>query len=682
MSSLIRENFSFISYVHFSFHVRNALLGKWSKALIYCENTERYLTRLTSVSVLGLSTHSLAIAYGLLGMHDRAHALFTSLMHTEGKSSAFSIFRELNPFYNELYAKRSELAIAGKERELEVSLNAMQHLDETDNEKQKQRKREREREKEVEGQSKQQSVSEGCVDRTEHVHMLDSTSEVSHNITAAPHTVAIEDRAFDESVDSSLGIIRSLHIEVNEKKHIRTPSFSSVVEAIIKKIRANKLIAKVMKEKRAVKRNSVTATATETETEEVNGLGDNGVCEGAPSAASIPKTPEAQGTISFQLSLMTGRGMDSVKAELCMLNALIAMNGGDVSSNLNTTSKVLSIEEHCEDGLRCIANIFEDSNHNQISYYANTCDQVHSYIVEARLYTILATLCPASPAQPSSSSPQNADIYRSNDLNDLQTATAHTSSHTSPSSSSPKMKHDREYYIQKAKAAMKKCEALGRTLDAPGVLFTTGFQMAVMGIDVERGKSILSESIDIIECEADKIALEKEKEIEKEERGKEIESEEERGKEIKRDEECEEDSVTEGEKLEKTLDDEKQSKEQNRFMYNRKESYDCFLEEEENVEKEEEEEEEGEVTIGIRNVFAILTETETETVKVKETAQHSKNRPPKTVTEIPNYTKKETKPSNKKIDDFKYLKKNSTSFEMSLIPIVCDARRLLEDYKK
>jgi hypothetical protein len=612
------------------------------------------------VSVLGLSTHSLAIAYGLLGMHDRAHALFTSLMHTEGKSSAFSIFRELNPFYNELYAKRSELAIAGNERESQVSLDAMQHMDETDNEKQREKERERE------GQFEQPSISKGSFDRTEHIH--DSTSEVSHNITAAPHTVAVEDRAFDESVDSSLGIIRSLHIEVHEKKHIRTPSFSSVVDAIIKKIRANKLIAKVMKEKRAVKRNSVTASASE----EVNGLGDNGVCEGAPSAASIPKTPEAQGTISFQLSLMTGRGMDSVKAELCMLNALIAMNGRDVSSNLNTTSKVLSTEEHCEDGLRCIANIFEDSNHNQISYYANTCDQVHSYLVEARLYTILATLSPASPAspaQPSFSSTQNVDIYRSNELYDLQSATAHTSS----SSSSPKMKHDRKYYIQKAKAAMKKCEALGRTLDAPGVLFTTGFQMAVMGLDVERGKAILSESIDIIECEADKVVLEKEEE----EREKEIE----RKKEIESDKECKENSVTEGEKLEKILDDEKQSKGQNRFMYSRKKSNDCFLEEEDN-----EVEEEGEVTIGIRNVFAILTETERkrerETVKVKETAQNSKNQPPETVTEITNYTKKETKSSNKKIDDFKCSKNNSASFEMSLIPIVSDARRLLEDYKK
>ena len=624
------------------------------------------------MSVLGLSTHSLAIAYGLLGMHDRAHALFTSLMHTEGKSSAFSIFRELNPFYDELYAKRSELAIAKKERELQVSLNAMQHLDVTDNDKQKEREKkmevekEREREKEKEGQSKKQSVSEGGVDRQENTHMQDSTSEVSHNITPAPHTVAVEDRAFDKSVDSSLGIIRSLHIEVNEKKHIRSPSFSSVVEAIIKKIRANKLIAKVMKEKRAVKRFSTS--------EEVNSLGDNGVCEGTPSAASLPKTPEAQGTISFQLSLMTGRGMDSVKAELCMLNALIAINGGEVSSNLNTTSKVLSIEEHCEDGLRCIANIFEDTNHNQISYYANTCDQVHSYIVEARLYAILATLSPetpASPAQPTISSPQNVNMYRSNELNELQAVTAHTPS------SSPKRKHGRQYYIQKAKAAMKKCEALGRTLDAPGVLFTTGFQMAVMGLDVDRGKSILSESIDIID-QADKIVLGKEKEIKKER-----ESEEESDKDF-------EENGVRRERLEKTLLDEIQSKEQNRFMWSRNGSYDCVLEgqykDEYVYEAEEEEADEGEITIGIRNVFAILTEIETgkETVKVKvkRTARKSKNQPPQTVTEIPNNTKKETKPSNKKIDDFKYLKEKSASFEMSLIPIVSDARRLLEDCKK
>ena len=594
-----------------SFHTRNALLGKWSKALIYCENTERYLTRLTSVSVLGLSTHSLAIAYGLLGMHDRAHALFTSLMYTEGKSSAFSIFRELNPFYNELYAKRQELAVAGSYKELQQMLDSFNYQNAIDKQKQAE---EKERERQL-----------------SHVEVQVLVSEKTSNNTTLLQTVTAEDTVTDEIKGISLGIIQGLQEEIDGKQNIVTPSFSSVVEAIIKKIRAKKLIAKAIKEKQAVKLNSVLDKA--------NGLSENGVCEGAPCASAIPKTPEAQGTISFQLSLMTGRGMDSVKAELCMLNALIAISGGEVSSNLNNTSKVLTIEEHCEDGLRCISNIFEDSNHSQISYYANTCDQVHSYIVEARLYAILATLAPAPAPAPAptptpslpSSNQQNVDTWRSNQLNDVPAAV-----HTLPL----KTKHGRQYYIHKAIAAMKKCEALGRALDAPGVLFTTGIQMVIMGLDVDRGKSILSESIEIIEYEAEKAVIEKDRR-----------------------------------KLEETMLDEKQLKEQNQYIYNGEEFYDPVMDEEDN-------EDEGELTNGIRNVFDILTETEVAETVIN-TAINSKNQDTDPVTKIPNYTaKNETKSTKKKNGDFKYLKKNSTSFETSQIPIVSDARDYLKDYKK
>ena len=650
-----------------SCNARNALLGKWSKALTYCENTERYLTRLTSVSVLGLSTHSLAIAYGLLGMHDRAHALFTSLMETEGRSSAFSIFRDLNPFYNELYAKRSELAIAGREEDLQRAINSFtsNYEDEDEDENDRQRPTPL-------PLSQERIFSPEKVEAQELVLELEKTS--TQNVTA-------DNTASNEKKGVSHGIIRGLQVEEDRKKDVHPTTFSSVVEAIIKKIRANKLIARVMQEKQAVKLYGATVEEVVAEGEgEGSGLCVNGVCEGAPCAASIPKTPEAQGTISFQLSLMTGRGMDSVKAELCMLNALIALGGGTVSSNLNTTSEILTIEEHCEDGLRCISNIFEDSNHSQISYYAHTCDQVHSYIVEARLYTILATLAPTSHALHRSNQ-QDVDMDLSR-LNQPQpqphdvavtvagnTSIGKTKTETRHDKDNDKIK-DKQYYVRKAVAAMKKCEALGRTLDAPGVLFTTGIQMAVMGLDIERGKSILSESIDIIEYQADKTDLDNDRKI--------FSNDSTKHNEIQ--------SQSQSQSI-----DEKQI--QSVCHQEEKEIHGFIIDEEdEEDEDDDNEEDEGEVTVGISDVFDILTETKMEPDTDTESTIHSSSSITNQdlnnvrIEEEHNYTtnttKKELKPSNKKMDDFKYLKKKSSSFEISQIPIVSYAREILKDYKK
>lgn len=676
-----------------SCYARNALLGKWSKALTYCENTERYLTRLTSVSVLGLSTHSLAIAYGLLGMHDRAHALFTSLMETEGKSSAFSIFRELNPFYNELYAKRSELAIAGREEELQLAIDSFTSTSSYQDEDEDESDRQRLPPLPPLPLSQEQAHNPEKVEAKEHVLELEKTS--AQNVTA-------DNTASDEKKGVSHGIIRGLQVEKDRKKDVHTISFSSVVEAVIKKIRANKLVASVMKEKQAVKLNNATkeeGVAEGVGVGEGSGLGVNGVCEGAPCAASIPKTPEAQGTISFQLSLMTGRGMDSVKAELCMLNALIALGGGTVSSNLNNTSKVLTIEEHCEDGLRCISNIFEDSNHSQISYYAHTCDQVHSYIVEARLYTILATLAPSSHAHALHHSNQqdvDVDVRQVNlpqtqpQPHDAPVAVAgntslaktktETETETRPDKDKDKVK-DKQYYVRKAIAAMKKCEALGRTLDAPGVLFTTGIQMAVMGLDTERGKSILSESIDIIEYQADKTDLDNDRKI------------------LHNDN----DSTTthNGKQIQSQIQSIEENQIQSKHHQEEEEIHGIIIDEEEGEEEEEEEddneedgEDEGEVTVGIRNVFDILTKTKIDTETDTESTINSncnsniKNQDSNNIRieEENNYTtntiKKELKPSNRKTDDFKYLKKKSSSFEISQIPIVSYARKILKDYKK
>ena len=631
--------------------------------------------------MLGLSTHSLAIAYGLLGMHDRAHALFTSLMETEGRSSAFSIFRELNPFYNELYAKRSELAIAGREEELQQAINSFtsNYQDEDDDEDDDEDEIDRLRLPLPVPLSQERILSPGKVEAQELVLELEKTS--TQNVTA-------DNTASNEKKGVSHGLIRGLQVEIDRKKNVHTPTFSSVVEAIIKKIRANKLIARVMKEKQAVKLNNK-ATAEEGVVEgegEGSGLGVNGVCEGAPCAASIPKTPEAQGTISFQLSLMTGRGMDSVKAELCMLNALIALGGGTVSSNLNNTSKILTIEEHCEDGLRCISNIFEDSNHSQISYYAHTCDQVHSYIVEARLYTILATLAPTSHALHRSNQQDiDVDLRRLNQSHPQPEPQPHdmpvtaagntslrkTKTETNHDKDNDKVK-DKQYYVRKAVAAMKKCEALGRTLDAPGVLFTTGIQMAVMGLDIERGKSILSESIDIIEYQADITDLDNDRQI------------------------LNNDSTKHNEKQSQSIEENQIQSE----CHQKEEVIHGFIidEEEEEEDDDDNEEDEGEVTVGIRDVFDILTETKMESETDTESTinsnsnsnsnSKSRNQDSNNVrieeehNHTTNTTKKELKPSNKKMDDFKYLKKKSSSFEISQIPIVSYAREILRDYKK
>jgi hypothetical protein len=98
-------------------------VGRWSKALSLCETTARYLPRLTSISVVSLSTHSLAIAYGLMGMHDRAHSIFAALMRTEAMSNAFSVFRDLNPYYAELYAKRADLSLARTKKEESMKMD-------------------------------------------------------------------------------------------------------------------------------------------------------------------------------------------------------------------------------------------------------------------------------------------------------------------------------------------------------------------------------------------------------------------------------------------------------------------------------------------------------------------------------------------------------------------------------
>jgi hypothetical protein len=430
-------------------------------------------------------------------MHDRAHSIFAALMRTEAMSNAFSVFRDLNPYYAELYAKRADLSLARTKKEEDMKMD----LDrEEERLKEKRRVREEmEMEREV------------------------ARREVPNSSLAAEAGLPLEMETWD--LDGIMG-----------QNKTRPPnSFSSVVTAVMKGAQARNMMRRMISEKkeqrlkRSEKANlSPEAVATP---------------EKQPAVPPIPipvrssdisKPLEGTGTISFQLSLMTGRGMDSVKAELCMLNALTVVSGAPVTSQLEDSGTPLTAEEYCEEGLKCIANILVESSATKISNYSHTCDQVHTLLVEAKLYSILERL-PAC----STSSSQRHDPYRDS-LNSSMTITGNDSEDysyalsascppsltLSPSSTpsdsrfptprehSTVIGRDRKYYAAKAVETMKRCELLARTVDAPGVLFLTGLKMISMGINAQAGRVILAEAIDIIDVEERNLLRDFERDIE------------------------------------------------------------------------------------------------------------------------------------------------------------------------
>jgi hypothetical protein len=453
------------------------------------------LLRLTSISVVSLSTHSLAIAYGLMGMHDRAHSIFAALMRTEAMSNAFSVFRDLNPYYAELYAKRADLSLARTKKEESMKMD----LD-REEERLKEKRRVREdMEREV------------------------ARREVPNNSLAAEAGLPRVMETWD--LDGIMG-----------QNKTRPPhSFSSVVMAVMKGAQARNMMKRMISEKkeqrlkRSEKANlSPEAVATP---------------EKQPTVPPIPipvrssdisKPLEGTGTISFQLSLMTGRGMDSVKAELCMLNALTVVSGAPVTSQLEGSGTPLTAEEYCEEGLKCIANILVESSATKISNYSHTCDQVHTLLVEAKLYSILERLSACStssshrhdPYRDSLNSSMTTTGIDSEDCSFALSASCPPSLTLSPSSTpsdsrfptprehSTVIGRDRKYYAAKAVETMKRCELLARTVDAPGVLFLTGLKMISMGIDAQAGRVILAEAIDIIDAEERNLLCDLERDIE------------------------------------------------------------------------------------------------------------------------------------------------------------------------
>ena len=101
---------------HFLFN-RFALVGQWTEALSLCEIIEQYLSRMTSLNQLGLIIHALSITYSILCMHDRAHHIFSILTNCESKTSAFSVLRDINSFYQECYTRKAEKYSSDMEKE-------------------------------------------------------------------------------------------------------------------------------------------------------------------------------------------------------------------------------------------------------------------------------------------------------------------------------------------------------------------------------------------------------------------------------------------------------------------------------------------------------------------------------------------------------------------------------------
>ena len=454
------------------------------------------------MSVVGLSTHSIAIAYGMMGMHDRAHAVFTYLMKTEGKSSAFSIFRELNPYYHELYTKRAELCQSKKivDREMKSKLEREQlRFEET--------KIAKEYSVRNSSKSSNSNSEKSGKDKGKEAQSLRSLSCVVDRVMKESRAKEVLRRMVSEKIAARLRTGEGLRSALDNK------GFANASDSTNDTLNMDDKIEKKIEKEEEKERDEDKYGRKDDEDRM-----DDEKMKTMPSSPK-PHTPlrsvseplKGTGTISFQLSLMTGRGMDSIKAELCMLNAITAMTGGEVVSQLNCGESPMTAEEYCEEGLRCIANIKEEPCTVKISNYSHTCDQVHTFVILARLYTILAALAPHTPGA-SQTFPSTTKIVPEA-AEPTATATATADSETSLTDTEPcnfptpflnyppeVIKGDRGSYMKKAKETLIKCEILGRVVDAPGVLFITGMKMISLGIDTLRGREILTEAMGMLKA--------------------------------------------------------------------------------------------------------------------------------------------------------------------------------------
>ena len=387
-----------------------------------CEVIEQYLPRMTSLNQLGLIIHALGITYSILCMHDRAHHIFSILTNSESKTSAFSVLRDINPFYQEYYTRKAEKYSNDMEKERRTKLALV-----------KDRKLLRLR------------LIRAALDQEMNLNS-DRSRSMSRSMS-----MSMSDSSKDgyESNDAK---------NDSEVKDYNSPtasqSFSTVITAVIKAAQATTWMRKMMKQKKLeyLKRSDMTNCPPDTPHDSNSELsyfipllsekiavvnmpaktsGNSSECQSSKtstnnsprSSTNSPANTEKaavapadvpfdiKATIRYQISLMTGRGLDGIKAELCVLNASALIDGEDISSTLlYNSTQPLTAAEYCQEGLKCVnyripheylnSKIFEtnlDRDPDLNSAHPNLCDLVHTLLVQAKLLFVLSKLPPETP---------------------------------------------------------------------------------------------------------------------------------------------------------------------------------------------------------------------------------------------------------------------------------------------
>ena len=538
---------------------------------------------MTSLNQLGLIIHALAITYSLLCMHERAHHIFSILTVSESKTTAFSILRDINPFYQEYYTRKAERHLSDLEKEKRIKLALAKD-------------REILQLKLIKAALDQKMNLNKNIDRKIYTPWRCDYQSSQRN----------DNRNDEKDVDNDDD--NDNEVKNNENLgHASNQSFSSVLNAVLKTTQATTWMKKMMKQKQNkleyLKRSDMTNYPPDTPydshseldhfipllTEKIasksfstrNSVGNSvensartSTCNSAKisaknspkiSARNSSKNSETTGvaaaekpfdvkaTIRFQISLMTGRGLDGIKAELCTLNALAVIDGLDVSSSLlYNPTQPMTAAEYCEEGLRCVGYHLTNEDLLATTFdlspepdHPNLCDLFHTLLVKARLLSILSKLPPeirrpAYVASPTSSttpctSPPNTE--RSNEST-AYTPSPPTSARSFPLPSFPqppsslysssssstttadavsdipylpllpiattsdnkdimKPKDCRSSYAAQANSVLRKCAVVGRSTDAPGVMYLSGLKMIEYRLSIKYGKELLRDAMQI-----------------------------------------------------------------------------------------------------------------------------------------------------------------------------------------
>ena len=538
-----------------------------------CEVIEQYLPRMTSLNQLGLIIHALGITYSILCMHDRAHHIFSILTNSESKTSAFSVLRDINPFYQEYYTRKAEKYSNDMEKERRTKLALV-----------KDRKLLRLR------------LIRAALDQEMNLNS-DRSRSMSRSMS-----MSMSDSSKDgyESNDAK---------NDSEVKDYNSPtasqSFSTVITAVIKAAQATTWMRKMMKQKKLeyLKRSDMTNCPPDTPHDSNSELSyfipllaekiavvsmpaktspNSSEChssktstcnsprsstkfpaknstkdspndseEAAAAPADVPFDIKA--TIRYQISLMTGRGLDGIKAEICVLNASALMDEVDISTSLlYNSAQPLTAAEYCQEGLKCVnyqipheyllskkfePNLDLDPDFN--SAHPNLVDLVHTLLVQARLLFILSKLPPEMPRcftvppftsfSSPSATPPNTGRSNVSAAASPTVAMSPSSPPSTPLAASPvpifpshqlvinslcgdkstsiptecdpipvKPKDIRSSYTAQVDYVLRKCAALGRSANAPGATYLAGLKMIEYGLDVKYGRECLKEAMDII----------------------------------------------------------------------------------------------------------------------------------------------------------------------------------------